>query len=177
MERLIGWDSGVFDEIELVYGKAEGKPELEAPLRELEAAALEEVRRNCRAIRIGGRPLTEEDVDRLSGSEKEQIIATLGNAGLKSFFPSMEEPVITAELSPLIPRVMSCTIFNVLNRLEKLDGSYDTLFPKASLRFRVPLGGRKGLFKGVMLIVMLYPWLSVQEQPTNELAVDASGLG
>ena len=36
----------------------------------------------------------------------------------------------------------------------------------------MPLGGKKGLFQWELLIMQLYPWLSVRETSTNELAVE-----
>ena len=39
-----------------------------------------------------------------------------------------------------------------------------------------PLGGRKGIFQWVMLIMRLYPWLSVKEVSTNEVACELGQL-
>ena len=72
--------------------------------------------------------------------------------------------------TPKIQKVLGCTIFNVLNRIEKLDGSINLLSPKWTLEFQVPLGGEKGLFQWEMLIMQLYPWISVRETSTNEVA-------
>ena len=58
-------------------------------------------------------------------------------------------------------------MFSVLNRLEKLDGVFNVMFPKATLELRVPLGAKKGMVKCEMLIIQLYPWLSINEISTN----------
>ena len=67
------------------------------------------------------------------------------------------------------PKLLGCTIFNVLNRIEKLDGSINMLYPKWTLELQVPMGGKKGFFQWEMLIAQLYPWLSVTEISTNEV--------
>ena len=61
-------------------------------------------------------------------------------------------------------------MFSVLNRLEKLDGAFNVLFPKATLELRVPLGAKKGMMKCEMLIMQLYPWLSITETSTNTVS-------
>jgi len=76
----------------------------------------------------------------------------------------MTEPVITVKFSSHIQAVLGCTMFSLLNRIEKIDGAYNVVrFPKATLELQVPLGGKKGMFKWEMLIMQLYPWLSVRE--------------
>lgn len=54
-------------------------------------------------------------------------------------------------------------MFSVLNCLEKIDGAFNVMFPKATLELRVPLGAKKGMMKCEMLIMQLYPWLSITE--------------
>lgn len=44
------------------------------------------------------------------------------------------------------------------------------MFPKATLEFRVPLGAKKGMMKCEMLIMQLYPWLSIRETSTNTVS-------
>ena len=69
--------------------------------------------------------------------------------------------------TPHIQRVLGCTMFSVLNRLEKLDGAFNVRFPQATLELRIPLGARKGMMKCEMLIMQLYPWLSIKETSIN----------
>jgi hypothetical protein len=61
-------------------------------------------------------------------------------------------------------------MFSLLNRLEKLDGAFNVMFPKAALELRVPLGAKKGMMKCEMLIMQLYPWLSIIETSTNTVS-------
>lgn len=58
-------------------------------------------------------------------------------------------------------------MFSVLKRLEKLDGAFNVRFPQAKLELRIPLGAKKGMMKCEMLIMQLYPWLSIKETSTN----------
>ena len=47
MTRKISWESNVFDEIELVYEKAEENEKISDLLEQLEEKALSEARENC----------------------------------------------------------------------------------------------------------------------------------
>ena len=146
MERKIRWSSGCFDEIELVYERAEKDKSAAAMLSELETMALSETVNNCGMLKIDGRPLTRERVLALDEYDKEIGIYILAGMGLEEFDPSMDEPVITVTFSPHIQQVLSCTMFSLLNRIEKLDGAYNEVrFPRATLKLQVPLGGKKGL--------------------------------
>lgn len=171
MERKISWGSGCLDEIELVYEKAEENEEIGNLLSEMEEAALQEARNCAPMMKINGTYMTPERFDAMSGPNQEQIIEVLGRSGLSNLTAPLTEPIITIRLSDMIPHVMACTMFNLLNRLEKLDGAYNVCFPKATLELQVPLGGKKGLMKYEMLIMQLYPWLSVRETSTNELTL------
>ena len=172
MEWKIPWDSYLLDDISLVYEKAEEKEDLQQLLAQLEEAALREARNSSPNLKLGGESLTPERFDALPASLKEQIIVMLGTHGLASFDASMEKPQITVRLSPLVPLVQACTFFQIIHRLEKLDGAYNVLrFPQATLQIQAPLGGKKGLMRWELLILGLYPWLKVQEISTNEVAV------
>ena len=168
MNRKIKWVSGCFDEIELVYEKAEKNELVAGILVELEDMALREGMDNCERVKINGVPLTRQAYAALQEAQREQILCALSGMGLAEFEPSMTEPVITVTLSPMIQQVLGCTMFSILNRLEKIDGTYNALFPKATLRIQAPLGGKKGLVKCEMLIMQLYPWLSINEVSTNQ---------
>ena len=172
MNRMIAWRSMALDEIEFVYEKAENNQAVGALLEQLESRALEEAKNNVGMLKTGnGDCLNPEQFDGLSATDKETVIKVLGNAGLASLNTDMQNAVIIITLSPLITRVQACTIFNILNRIEKLDGSITILKPKWTLKLQVPLGGKKGLFQWEMMIMQLYPWISVSEESTNEMAV------
>ena len=170
MERKINWYSGCHDEIELVYDKANENENIAAALMELETMALQEAEENCGMLKMGDNPITRDMFLQMSEQDKETVMYYLSGAGLQEFVPSMTEGKITVTFSPHIQRVLGCTMFSVLNRLEKLDGAFNVLFPKATLELRVPLGAKKGMMKCEMLIMQLYPWLSITETSTNTVS-------
>ena len=170
MERKINWYSGCHDEIELVYDKANENESIAATLMELETMALQEAEESCGMLKMGDSPITREMFLQMSEQDKEMVMYYLSGAGLQEFVPSMTEGKITVTFSPHIQRVLGCTMFSVLNRLEKLDGAFNVMFPKATLELRVPLGAKKGMMKCEMLIMQLYPWLSITETSTNTVS-------
>lgn len=121
-------------------------------------------------LKMGDNPITRDMFLQMSEQDKETVMYYLSGAGLQGFVPSMTEGKITVTFSPHIQRVLGCTMFSVLNRLEKLDGAFNVLFPKATLELRVPLGAKKGMMKCEMLIMQLYPWLSITETSTNTVS-------
>lgn len=167
MERKINWYSGCHDEIELVYDKANEDESIAAALMELETMALREAEENCGMVKMGDKPVTHEMFLEMSEEGKEVVMYYLSNAGLQEFVPSMTEGKITVTFTPYIQRALGCTMFSVLNRLEKLDGAFNVRFPQAALELKMPLGARKGMMKWEMLIMQLYPWLSVRETSIN----------
>lgn len=100
--------------------------------------------------------------------DRENIMFALSGVGLEEFIPSIDKSRITVTFSPQIQSVLGCTMFSVLNRLEKLDGAFNIICPKTTLELRVPLGAKKGMMKCEMLIMMLYPWLSVTETSSDK---------
>ena len=174
MNRKISWESCVLDEIELVYDKAEENAAIGKMMEQLEAQALAEAKSNCRLIQANI-PLTPEKFDGLSDNDKETVIKVLAGAGLESLNQDMASATLKIRLSPKIPQVQACTFFDILNRLEKLDGALNVFVPKWTLELQVPLGGKKGLFQWEMLIMQLYPWItSVKEVSTNAMAENAN---
>ena len=170
IERIIQWNSGCFDEIDLVYDKAAENEVATKIISELEAGALAEAKSHSGMIRLQDRPITPEQYDSLPDNVKEQLIAALSNIGLSSFAAPLTEPKIIVRLSPQIQQVRCCTAFSILNRLEKLDGAFNVLHPQATIEIQAPLGGKQGLVHIEMLISMLYPWLKVTEVSSNEIA-------
>lgn len=170
MERKINWYSCCHDEIEFVYDKANENENIAATLMELETMALQEAEENCGMIKLGDSSITREMFLQMTEQDKETVMYYLSGAGLQEFVPSMTEGKITVTFTPHIQRVLGCTMFFVLNRLEKLDGAFNVIFPKATLELRVPLGAKKGIMKCEMLIMQLYPWLSITETTTNTVS-------
>ena len=178
MERKINWTSGRLDEIELVYEKALAGEGTAGALEELEEQALSEARACCGALKTKGGPLTPEEFDRFTPVQREEAICLLGGLGLSELKADPAEGAITVRFSPVIQSVLGCTVFQLLNRLEKLDGGFHLLVSdRAKLNLLVPLGGKKGLFRWEMLILELYPWLSVHESSSREPAVPLSAEG
>ena len=170
MEYLFSWESGVFDEMSLVYQRASAKEDTKAQLCALEQKALEELHASFRLIpRL--REMKREDAEALHSEQKEVLIADLAAMGLLRFNAEIRPPVIHVEFSPLLPQLMGCTFFSVLNRIEKLEGGINALAPKVDLELRVPLGAKKGLFQWEFLLLQLYPWLSIHETSSNLMAV------
>ena len=170
MDRKINWITGCHDEIELVYEKAEQNQSIGMLLAELEQMALTEAEESCGLLSMNGKSITRDMVLGMSEQDKETVMYYLSGAGLVEFAPSMTEPKIVVKLSPHIQKVLGCTLFSVLNRIEKIDGAYNVVFPKATLELQLPLGGRKGILKWEMLIMQLYPWLSVSDTSYNVVA-------
>lgn len=170
MNRKINWNNECYDEIELVYEKANKNNNISSILSDLETRALFEARENCGLFKVDGRPITKEMFLELSEQDKEFIMYYLSNVGLEEFVPSMTEGKITVTFTPQIQKVLGCTMFSVLNRLEKLDGAFNVMFPEATLELKVPLGAKNGIMQCEMLIMMLYPWLSINEMSTKTVA-------
>ena len=174
MNRTIAWKSMELDEIELVYEKAEEDSGIASLMEQLEAQALTEAKNNVGMLKTdGGISLSSEQFDNLSANDKETVIKILGNAGISALNTEIQTAAIIVRLSSIITKVQACTIFNLLNRIEKLDGAINILKPKWTLELQVPLGGKKGLFQWEMLIMQLYPWISVRETATNEIVEGA----
>ena len=175
MNRQLTWKSGWLDEMELVYEKAAENAPLLSQLEQLETLALSEAKTHCGALTTKAGPLTPERFDRLSAARREEVICALGAQGLAALEADPAEAAIHVRFAPFLPSVMGCTIFNLLNRLEKLDGAFHPLCgDKATLNLQVPLGGKKGLFQWELLIMQLYPWLSVHESASRVAAVPLS---
>lgn len=158
MNRTIAWKSMELDEIELVYEKAEENSGIASLMEQLEAQALTEAKNNVGMLKTdGGISLSSEQFDNLSANDKETVIKVLGNAGISALNTEIQTAAIIVRLSSIITKVQACTIFNLLNRIEKLDGAINILKPKWMLELQVPLGGKKGLLQWEMLIMQLYP--------------------
>ena len=184
MNRKISWDSALLQEIELVYEKAEADDTAGKMLEQLEDKALSECRAICAAgaiKNVSGEAVTPRQFEDSPDEEKEELICQLARLGLAGLDTDIASATITVRLSSLIQRTMACTFFDLMNRLENLDGSLNVLIPKWTLELQAPLGGKKGLMQWELMIMTFYPWLSVREVSTNEEAVppypDASTQG
>lgn len=176
MERTLYSLSEHFDEIDLLYEKAEKNKTTFSIYLDIEKTALAEAENNCDMFKCDGAAVTEEKFNSLSDNFKSKMIYELSKNGLYGFSPSMEAPEIRVTLTEYSPIVLGCTMFSILNSIEKLDGTYNEIFPKASLVIEAPFGGKKGLVKLEMMVMLLYPWLSVREESINLIATTAKKL-
>ena len=164
MGRKISWCSGCYDEIELVYNKVIQNPAAASLLSEFEKRALQEAEENCMMINRGNVPITREVFLAMSEADKERVMYILADIGLNEFNPSMSSPAISVTFSQHIHKLLFCTMFSVLNRLEKLDGSYNLILPSpVTLEFIIPTGNIEGLEKCEALLTQLYPWIYVKK--------------
>lgn len=176
MERKLCLLSDYFDEIDLVFEKAKKNETTLSIFLDIEKSALAEAENNCDMFKCDSAAVTKEKFSSLSDNFKSMMIYDLSEIGLRGFSASMEAPEIRVTLSEYSPIVLGCTMFSILNRIEKLDGAYNEIFPKASLVIEEPFGGKKGLVRLEMLVMLLYPWLSVREESINLIATTAEKL-
>lgn len=172
MERNLQWASGLLDEMELVYEKAEKEESLKNELYQLEEQALSEAADACAegglfSVEVG-KVLTRKQFDEMADIDKETAIVMLSQKGLSIFSIDRNSATIIVKLSPQILKTAASTIFGLLNRLEKLDGAAQVTSSNWNMKLLVPQGGKKGLFRWEMLIMQLYPWISIQETAANE---------
>lgn len=174
MEWMIGWNSGLLDEIGLVYEKAERDTFLCRKLNKLEETALREAMNACQSGGLlsrsnGGKVLSKAEFDALSAIDKETAIVMLGEIGLASrqggrpyFETDYSAAIISVRLSSSVVKTKACTLFDILNRLEKLDGAANIVGKAAwSLKLRVPGGNGAEYVEWKEVISRLFPWITV----------------
>ena len=173
MSWLFNWESCYFDEIGLVYEKAEvsDQKEIVAPiLRQVEEEALKEARDAFDKLPENEKGKLKADTfDDLTQGEKELIVYQLSQLGLSDIATNFDEKKLTMKLSPSILSATASTLFLVLNKIEKLDGSLNILLGDMKLEIQAPIGGQKGLQKYLILINFLYPWLKPSLVSSNIL--------
>ena len=173
------WNNDVFDEFELVYAKVKNNKEILEIWTRLEKAIIQEAVLNYIPGRLlataTGLFLTPNKFHELNDIDKQTSFKTLGEKGIAFLDMSRSEAHIQIVLSDEINRVKACTVLCILNFLEKIDGTQKigTDKKKWELELQVPLGGSNGLLQWEMLIMRLYPWVSVREVSTNVIAKEA----
>lgn len=173
----LAWDGDQFDEIGLIFEKGEKDAEIGKMLEEMESTALLEAETACSnggilAAEVGN-VLTPFQFECMPDIDKETAIKMLALKGYgKGLSSDKTAYVITMEFSPLAKYTMASTFFEIINRIEKLDGMYNTMIsPEWKLNLIVPVECAKGLFKYQMLITKLYPWItSISESRVNVIA-------
>lgn len=171
MERRFKGYVHYLSEMELIYDKADANEGVASLLSEVESLALREAEDRCGMIMQNGKFLTRERFLAMPDPEKEAVIQELGARGFLEYTPSLEEGKIKVTFAPYIPMFLGCTTLALINLLEKLDGSFNLLHPRATLELEVPLGGKKGLMKSELLILQLFPWLTIHETASENVAV------
>ena len=136
MNRKIGWESYEFDEIELVYEKAEENESIGRLLEQLEIQALAEAKANCGLLMTdaGGR-ISPEQFDNLEEEDKETVIKVLSGLGLGSVEQDLQKGIFHVWFTNKIQTVMACTMFALLNYLEKLDVTEEKVRLKNHCRY------------------------------------------
>ena len=170
MKNIIEHLKMYYDELVLVYEKAEKDPVIAKELSEIEEKALQEARENCILLNDSEVTFSPEKFDCLEDAQKVEIIYNLGKLGLISFLPNSIDGTIELNFSSNITKTLHCTMFSILNRLEKLDGAINIRHSEVDFNITVPLGGKNGLMKCQMLLMMLYPWLHIREKSSGSVA-------
>lgn len=179
----IDWNSGLFDEINLVYEKVDANEKIQLLLTELEIFALQEAMEACQEGGIlsrknRGAVLTQEEFLKLPEIDKETAIVMLGEDGLdygkdgmSAFSINRQTATITVNFSQLICETHACTMFDVLNRLEKIDGTNNVGgASKWTLELHAPAEAEKKIALWNHLIEQLYPWITVKVCLSKEAA-------
>ena len=136
-----------------MYERAEANDDTAWKLYQLETQALAECRDHMGMV---SPKLEAKGFDALSITEKEMVIAQLGGIGLMPIDrkTDIQDKTIIVMLSLFIQNVMACTFFNLLNRLEKLEGALnekldgrlnERLGGRLTLHLLAPRGGENGL--------------------------------
>ncbi len=172
MHRLLEWESGLYDEMPLIYEKAGGDDEIGGLLEKLEQAALSEAQEACLDggifAKMVGATLSPDEFNELASKDKEAAIKMLAGNGFDKISRNDEEKILYIKLKPAINKSKACSVFEILNRLEKLDGIINTNNQKWELELQIPLGGRNNFVQWEILIMRLYPWISIREISTDE---------
>jgi len=161
MNRMIPWNTACFDEIELIYEKAARNDEIGTLLEELERGALAEAKALCAQMGENSNSVTPEQFDDLPIDMKERWIAVLADRGLLVFNPQVFEGKINVQLTEAFLTVSNCTIFGILNLLEKLDGAINVMHPSVMLELVVPAGSDAAVARFGKLAMKLYPWIRI----------------
>ena len=171
MERKIAWVTGCYEAIELVYQKAEADEETAVLLSALEERALREMGQQCSIGRVkkNGQALTKEWYEQAADADREGLLRAFGGNVLKNFHVDLFPPKCTATFSPLFPQLIGCAMFDVINRLEKLDGAIQIVAgeDKVELELQEPEAEKPGMEEILALLMKLYPWLDIHETSTG----------
>lgn len=151
-----------FDKIDSIFEKASNKEVSMKILHELQGEAFDEAKTNCHLFRKHGIPYSSEEFDILPEEEKNHMIYALSDVGLSEFELNSKEGKMKAVLSPCFRPIYACTMFSVLNRLQKLDGIIDEVHEKVEFDIHVPKYGKDCFIHFLTLLVLLYPWLETK---------------
>lgn len=154
------------EDIDLFYDKVE-KQGVEAVVSDLESQAIAEARANCGIIKLTSkdgisRNMTEEEFDKFSDYDIECVICTLGQNALTGL-NNLAIDKLQAVTTPLIAQCPACALFQLIGRIEKLDGTLNTIVEKVSFELPLPIGTGRSLMKYYMMLIKVYPWISISE--------------
>lgn len=179
----IDWNSRLLDEINLVYEKVEANEKIQSLFAALEIYALQEAMEACQEGGIlskknRGAVLTQEEFSALLEIDKETAIVMLGEEnygygedGTLALSIDHKTATITVKLSQLICKTHACTAFDLLNRLEKMDGANNVVGASHwTLELHVPTEAKEKIASWSNLIEQLYPWITVKVCLSKETA-------
>lgn len=155
-------DSKNFDKIDFIFEKANNKEVSMRLLDELQSEAFIEAKTNCHLFRTNGKSYSHRQFDFLSEAEKNFMIYALSDIGLSGFELNSKEGTMKAVLSPCFRPIFACTMFSILNRLQKLDGVIDLVHDKVKFDIHVPKYGKDCFVHFLTLLVLLYPWVETR---------------
>lgn len=173
MDRRLFWTSGVLNEVNLAYRKAEGDYSLERMLESMEIQALTEAETACGqggflAAKIG-KILSPQQFNALSQKDKETAIVLLGKSGLVGY---SRDDKIYVSLSPAISRSSACTFFVIFSMLEKLSKAVLAIKPVWEIKFNAPAENKRDYIQWETLLTKLYPWITSAQEAFSRPAVD-----
>lgn len=147
MDRKLMWESDLFDEIGSLYKKAEGSRRIGKELEKLEQLALSEAEKNCGkgGLLTGffNAELTPEEFNDLDVADKEMAIKYLSGLGLMGI-DKISKHYIEIYLSRYFIRTCACTMFEILNQLEREEKKTAETDSKWYLKIRAPQSWGKG---------------------------------
>ncbi|MCI2049269.1 MAG: hypothetical protein LKJ76_06050 [Lachnospiraceae bacterium] len=172
MDTLFDWRPTSYEELDAVYDKIEQNEALWQSLNIIEQGALEEIKAFHAAL--NREPPDAEDVPYHKISEAMKIAAVpfedlnqvqqeflaylLALENIESFELNFKEG-IQVYLSRDPDRGLFCTFFFLLNRIELVDGGYESFVPHSKLVCHV-LPGEKKWVPFFKIVLTIYPWIT-----------------
>lgn len=171
MSQKIAWNTNVFPHLNNAWKKAAANAETARFLSVLEEQALTESVESAPLVKTSTGPILPELAKQLDDASRERLIGYLAQAGIQELSADYRNLKINARFSPVILDVFASSVFALIDCLETLD-SFDQGNERiVSLRMEMPAGAQK-YFPSVMEhLLMMYPWLRIEQHSTGEQTV------